>query len=176
MGDEGAFLLLDGKGAAAVRQVHLAVRLGRVGRDVALELFLARAAGVALAGALDGLGASKAAGNCRAEKRTKGGQDQGNKHPRGQAKRRRGGGNDQVDPAFHYQRLDQGRADRQTAQTEQRAEPQGDHRRKQRVRGDRLGLCRLAFLLGHLRNFPVNQSLGSFTRRCSGSGGNAPIH
>ena len=130
----------------------------------------------ALALSLDRFGPREAARQCHPDYRTHCRQQQCQQNPGGNAQRRCGGRNDQIDMTFEDQAFDQRWANGQTAEAEQGPEPQRHDRRKQRMAGDRHALDRLALLLCH---WPLNPcSCHSRLRplRCSGSGRDAAIH
>ena len=97
------------------------------------------------------LGPGDPAGNGDADRTADRGQSQRDQNPGGDAKRRRGCRQDQVNPALDYQAFQQRRPDRQTAKPEQRAKPQRDDSWKQLVLRYRLALRLLAWLFGHQR-------------------------
>ena len=123
------------------------------------------AAGAALALARFNLGTSQTPGEDRADNTAKPGQGQRDQDPRGDPQRRSSGGHNQIKPAFHHQRFQQRRTDREAAEPEQRAEPQGHHGREQRIAGDRLAGRRLALgllalvLLCHVLVTPSVQTI-----------------
>ena len=101
----------------------------------------ALAIGAALAFACHRGGAGKPAGKPRADKSTQRRHQQRQQDARGHAERRREHGKQRIDSGREDDLFDQARPDRHAAQPEQRAEPQRDGRREQRMLRQRLRLC-----------------------------------
>ena len=125
----------------------------------------------ALAFVVFDLGPGQPAGEHDPEHRTERGHGQREQNARGNAERRRCGGNDQVDMTSKDQVLEQRGPHREAAEPEQRAEPQRHDRREQRVAGNRLGSGRFALGLAHVSQNPCKNTCEAAIRCCQAAAG-----